>query len=274
MPLTFVAQGPMLVPTGYVGVGDLVSTPLSVYFGLRAYSRATCGQPCCAIFSGGFSQGATINTLANGQIDIAAVDAFQAAFGVANFRMYDQINNTSCTSPGGGVTLAWTPADPLSPYADFSLNTETFTNTSGNVAGFTMVAKVTGSLTSEQVFGDAGNFVNNRIGFNDGGTHDNTWYISDDGAGGILRGAATDNVFHAAQANYTATTACSLYIDGVNNTGVIAGNIQSSVRYAAGATHIATFNFVGGMREWCVYADDQSANFAAVNANQRAYWGF
>lgn len=87
----------------YIGPGDI--WPHVIWGGLRAYSKAKCGDPCCRVVRASDSATLVINSLANGSLDASAVTAFIAGTTGKVDILYDQvagndlINTTDASRP-------------------------------------------------------------------------------------------------------------------------------------------------------------------------------
>lgn len=88
------AIAPLLAPS-YVGPGDLVS--FTAWWGMRAYSAATCGTACIRVVRASDSAQSDINSLANGSLDAATLATFLTATTGKIVTWYDQVGTNDLT---------------------------------------------------------------------------------------------------------------------------------------------------------------------------------
>lgn len=79
----------------YIGPGDI--WPHVIWGGLRAYSKAKCGDPCCRVVRASDSATLIVSSLANGSLDTLAIDAFLIGTTGAVDILYDQVGSNNFT---------------------------------------------------------------------------------------------------------------------------------------------------------------------------------
>src|SRR5258706_14710917 len=88
---------------GYQGPGNVVTTGWIFWFGLRAFSAATAGTKAANICNSGDANCADVNTLANGNFDVATATGAPlncgGAGGTCTIKtLYDKSGATNCTT--------------------------------------------------------------------------------------------------------------------------------------------------------------------------------
>lgn len=261
---------------GYTGPGDIQSGALA-WGGLRGYSAAyaTGSNPAVDLVDQSGANAITINILSTGKLDTATISTWVTAHSVTTInvaKLYDQSGNGLHFTQ---ATLASMPSLALSVIGSnpaMLFNAQSLTNATGatSTQPFTIsaVAERTGNFTTRgSIFGSLGGFFNilffdqtaNNIGIYDGNSLPVT--------------TAADSVFHAIQAIFNNPGTSSIFIDGTLTSPMSLNNTQT---FSGGMTigTGTTGNLTGDVCEVGIWNGDKSPNNSAMNANQRAYWGF
>jgi hypothetical protein len=256
--------------SSYVGPGDLVPGA-SFWVGLRAYSAATAGTKAVRLVRASDSTQQDFNTLANGNLDVASITTFLASTTGNIVTLYDQTGN------GQNFTDA-------TAQAVFQFNTI------GSLPGIHFIranASRLGmgspSLSATQPFtiSTVGQSVSNggyQLEFETNTDNVHMGFIGtnfEQTAGSESDVAISLNTFYAVQAQFNGASS-SLYINGTSNAtspGTNGPNTSGGDWWMGGID--GGTNLQGNMTEMGLWPSAFSAGQqAAMNANQRAYWGF
>ena len=266
----------------YAGPGDVVAGGLS-WWGLRAYSAAKAGTKAANICNTADMNCADVNTLANGDFDVAtATGAPLNCGGAGGTCTVKTIYDQAAGSPGGincsaGCDLTQSTIGTR-PTLVFNCLGSTkpcmACNGSQNLS-----ASLVGSVTSPFTISAVGKRTGNTSAFSDifGTASGGVQLLFNSSpnqlglyTGAFVLGAATDNVFHAVQTISDVSTGTT-YIDGSSNSGtsgVVALTIGWTIcdnnnPLTGNVTEVGTWPFS--------FNGTQLPN---MNTNQHAYWGF
>lgn len=271
---------PAKIVVAYVGPGD-VSSGAAAWWGLRAYSTATRGNKAANVCIPSDAACADLVTdVATGALIIPMIGGSSCGVVLCTVKtLYDQTGNTNCNGVTCDVTQAtianrptltlnclgstlpcmtWSGSQTLlSANATNALHPQPF-----SVSG---VGQRTGSFTSYgDILGTSGGSI--QLAYNNSA---NTALLY---AGNLsLTATAADSSFHAIQGLLNGVSSI-LYIDGSSTSGNPGGTSFPSVEFMCVGT--CGNPTTGKSTEGGVWFSDTSANFSALNANQRAYWGF
>jgi hypothetical protein len=278
---------PVLVPAvaPYVGPGDIVSGA-TAWWGLRAYSLATAGTKAINIRASGDNATTDINTLANGNLDVATVSSFLTTHGGSAFiaKKYDQTGNGNDQAQ---ATAANQPALILSAIGSLpmmqttaansmSMSSSSFTVTDSPLTISTVINFT--NLGAQQSFVDrSGTPI--QVGASRAGAADTVFMY----AGGLVPTATvTGGAFHALQWRFdNAGATSSVYVDGTN-TAMALGNAQGASvsqvdigAYVPSASQY-TSAYYGEVGIWSgtAFTTAGGGQCSQMNSNQRNYWGF
>ncbi len=264
-----------VVAPSYTGPGDLATGWIS-WYGLRAFSAATAGTPCCTIRRTSDNATLVVSTLANGTFDIASVTTFLTATTGLVISLVDQTVNTydvgqnvGADPTGGGFTLNAINSRPgMTSTASYAMTGATTGLAAPQAQPYSIsaVAKRASGAQSGCI-----GYSSNQIFF-PAAANQVTFYA---GGGGVPTPvAATDNVFH--DINVVVDGANSITcVDGVDTTGINA-NTTSAMPTAEQFQFPANGpgGLVGTVLEGGFFAGAFTApQRAAIAANQQAYYG-
>ncbi len=272
-------------PASYSGPGDVQA--FSVWWGLRAYTLATAGTKSANICNSGDANCADINTLANGNFDVATATGAPLNCGGAGGTctvktLYDKTGNLLCTGSVAcditNSTIATRPTLVLNclgtlPCLGLS-STQTLITTTSLVSSMTQIYSVygvgnrTGGTTSFSDITSNSGATNVQMGF---GTSANTAAMY---AGNVAtKTSVADNSFHNIISIFNGVSS-TLYADGSSST----------VDAGTGATGTGKFCITGigctgnGLTGQVVEAgwknSDITSVLSALNSNVHSYWGF
>lgn len=269
-------------PSGaaYSGPGDVQGTGWVWWFGLRAFSAATAGTKAANICNSGDATCNDVNTLANGNFDVATATGAPLNCGGAGGTctvkiLYDKSGGTNCTT-----ACNFTQATPASrPILVFNCINTTLPCIRWSSATTAMTTPaMTGTFT--QPFSASFVYKNTAAGFSDyvslGGqvainlaVSTNTLTVY---AGSFPTTASTDGVFHSVQATWNNSSP--------TNTVSVDGTLSNASPGAANATTpVVFFGSVGsGDTSDTGEFGFNSNSFVGAPAtalchNQRLYWG-
>lgn len=263
----------------YVGPLDVIGSGASGWGGLRGYSAAYAApgtNPSIDVVDQAGANSLTANILANGNLDVASINTWVTAHSVTTIyiqKLYDQT--------GGGkhftVVGSFFNGPQLTLNAIGSLPSMTFnaanTQRLATSATFTIlqpltysVVAETSSVSAQSLLIDSGNQVQLNFTTTTAGIF----------AGLLVSAAASLNNFHALQGIFDqAGAGSSIYIDGASTTGNASNqNISGSPLYIGGLSSGIQL-LTGDISEVGVWPIAfNSTQYAAMNGNQRSYWGF
>jgi hypothetical protein len=256
--------------TSYVGPGDIVASTLP-WYGMRAYSLAAIGTRMVRICNAGEANCADIVSLSNGDFDVATAQGAPlncgGSGGTCTIKyFYDQNITNACggtcdimTIVGSSPTLTF---NAIGTKAGVTWGGSTWSSTNNlssaltQPLSFSVVAKGTGGA----ILGSAGYSAGVTLG---GGSA--TIY-----SGASLGTAASDTTFHAVNGLFNSASS-SIRVDGTTVTGDAGTRGVAEINLSGSDS---TWQFAGVWLESAYLAGDASASFAALESNQRAYWGF
>lgn len=262
--------------TTYVGPGDVVANA-KAWYGFRGYQQAYTGRAANICLP---SDTACIDMrIANGNIVFTPIFGTPCSATVICTvkTLYDQTQGGNC---GGScditqATIASRPTVQVSCIGTLPCMKFNFASLQQLLAAGTLTQAQ--SYTVSSVAERSSNFTSTQAIFGD---NTSLSFIGFSNAANTLRmrcgttpdvtATAIDGTFHAIQ-SICGGSSSSIYIDGTSTTGSAATGSFSgapSVSYNAGA--------VGGyVQEVGIWGSAfNSTQLTAVNANQRAYWGF
>lgn len=261
---------------GYTGPGDIVSGAF-FWGGARAYSAAYAASVGAAydIVDSGGANAATINVTTAGDLDVSALTTWIGLHGTAFIsREYDQTGNSNhIDQPTQANRPQLTPSvisgKPCAVFDGSSsyIWSSTYGATHNQPVYLSAVYKRTFTSNFSAILLDA----NNTSGM----LTPNFADFAGGYCGTLASAAATDGVFHAVQM-FANSAASSLYVDGT-----LTGSLDFSTRpiptagnrIAKGVDTSARWHS-GPIAEGGIWDGDQTSHNAALDANQRAYWGF
>ncbi len=276
-PLTTVGVGPGNLTTAapYVGPGDVVSGAVA-WWGLRAYSAAKAGTKAaniCHVVPSTVC--ADINTLANGNFDVAATVGGTLNCGVVTChvnKLYDQSGSNSCsggpcdiTASNFHPTLAFNVLGSL-PAMQSAADTDTF-----NSASITQAQPFTISFVYESTSTADSGIVSGSIQIrpNQSGAGTGTLYAGNTS----FTATMSNNAFHAGQVVFNGASS-SINLDGTTSTGSPGTNGYS-------ATPVVVFSISGSIpltgyiTEVGMWSGALTGTqMTDLNSNQHTYWGF
>lgn len=268
----------------YVGPGDVVSGA-TVFYGLRAYTLASIGSNLFNITRSSDSTNKTFVSIAGGGFNTA--DAFFNGSTYQLNTLYDQTGNGNNLTPGStsnGGNLLLTGGPGGRPCIQFtSAGPQSLVKLAASAVGAqpnsgSLVLNNLGSGAASSIFtlndGVGTNTAYHDLGVDASGTGNVYIY-----AGSVGTATCSQNAWHSVQALFN-TTSSQLMVDGAATTGLSVGTqpggIAGAGQVSMGASNnVSTVNpYNGKLEEAGYWHGDKSASFAALTANQRAYWGF
>lgn len=278
-------SGPVAAGVGYSGPGDLESGAL-LFGGLRAYSQATAGSNAVRLRRDGLSPGEQdFTTLANGSLDVAAIAAFKGADNLFVRTLYDQTGqgrhfeqSNSTLQPK--LLLAQLGAYPVMDFDGTQFLQWTSNITQAQPVSAIAVSKYTafaggsgfGAIISSRTSNDAGIWWSAA-----GGASLEVFYDSPSLLLNLADGGPAINTWGALQ---WAVNGASSVVDanGSSKSGATgtANPLGSGLILWMGRDDTSTQNeLIGQINEFGYWPLAFSAGeIAALNANQRSYWGF
>jgi hypothetical protein len=277
-----------IIPPSFQGPGDIVSGAYG-WWGMRAYTLAKAGTKIANICNAADASCADVNSLANGQFDVATAQGAPlncgGAGGTCTIKtLYEQTGNLNCGASICNLTNTTVATRPTlvfncigtAPCLSFvgassqQLLTAAAAVTAAQPLTVSYVARRTGATTA---FGDVfvvgggslqagySNAVNTLLSF----------------AGTVTTSAASDAAYHAAQ-DVISSSVPDIYIDG---TGGCGGTCSSPGAGTLTASLIGMGNAAGGNACTCnvlemgLWASAFSApNKATMNSNQHGTSGY
>jgi len=265
-----------VVAPSYTGPGDLATGWIS-WYGLRAFSAATAGTPCCTIKRASDNATLAVSTLANGTLDVAAVTTFLTATTGVVVSLVDQTVNTFDVGQNAGADATG---------AGFTLNAINSRPGMTSTASYALASTVALGLAAPQAQPYSMSVVAKRasggqssvIGYGArqilfaAATNSVSFYA---GAGGVPTAvAAADGAFHdvSVVVNGASSITC---VDGVDTTGI---NANSTTAMPTGDQFLFPSNVSGGLVGTTLEGGFFAGAFtapqrAAIAANQQAYYG-
>jgi hypothetical protein len=265
--------------------GNLISGA-SAWWGLRAYDAAHAGTKAIRIVRASDSVQSDINSLANGNLDVATATTFCNATTCTIVTMYDQSGALACTGAVAcdvtNATVANQPALTFNCIGSRPCATYLATQSAGLLTAVTMTAPIqpftiaavaerTGSFTSNNAWiGQVGVNGFPMAGF-DAAVNQLFMY---DGLVVSVAGVA-DSTFHAVQNLFNAASS-SFFVDGTLTPTTSPGlttwvGLQAQIGVQGGGGYPLNGKFTEvGIWPVAFTAPQQSS----MNVNQHAYWGF
>jgi hypothetical protein len=274
----------------FTGPGDIQTSGVVAWYGLRAYSAAKRGSAVANVCNstGGVDVGCAdmLSNASTGALVPQTISGIPCPGANCTVKIiYDQSGANSCTvnsvanSPCniGTVTVASRPTLTTTTLS-FSgaqapscgvINSGNCTITTSSAQPYVISAVVerTGAFTvSGAYFGDAGNF---SIGFNSTANTLNDYCGTNQTLAGV-----NDNAYHAIQTQCNGASGI-IYVDGTSNTlnmGALALSTGSN-GFRIGDDAFSNF-LTGNVEEVGIWLGDQSSHFSTLNTNQHTFWGF
>lgn len=267
----------------YSGPGDVVSGAMA-WWGLRAYSNAKAGTKAANICNASDTNCADVNTLTNGNFDVATSQGAPLNCGGAGGTctvktLYDQSGSTLCigstacnltnTTIANRPTLTFNCVGAL-PCMTWASPTVQVLSSLGLIAtqsqpfSVSAVGERTGAFTS---IGDIAGGASNGFQFGFGGSA-NTALLY---AGTITTATAADSTLHALQGLANGASSV-ISVDG-SPTNVSAG---ANTLFSGSVLTMGKNNngLTGLVMEQGLWGSSISSSFSALSINQHAYWGF
>lgn len=280
--------GPGVSGTGggsYTGPGDVIGSA-KMWYGLRAYSAATAGTKAARICNASDANCADVNTLANGNFDVATATGSPLSCGggggTCTIRtLYDQTAGNNCTAATcdlGNATIANRPtlvlnclgSLPCMAFASANSRVLLSTNSVTSIAApstYSAVALSTNTGASQTI---AATNAGSATQLNFRASANNTAGIY---ANSNLNVAATDGSFYAIQGVIATGATGAMSINGNYTTGTTGTNALSAT-FSIGAISSSQY-LTGQVAEVGVWASGFSSGQASsMSSNQRGYWGF
>lgn len=266
----------------FVGPGNAVSGAIA-WWGLRAYTTAKAGSKAANICNNGDANCADVNTLSNGNFDVATATAAPLSCGGAGGTctiktLYDQSGNTNCVGTACDITNATAAARPtLVLNCTGSLPCAACLIASSQrllaAAAITQAQPMTTSMVSKRTAVAAGGMLGGvtagdaNLGY---GAAAST--VNLDAGGTAVTATASDNVFHTLQAVFNGASS-SVLVDATTNASLTVG--AQGLTGAPILCENPSGNFTtGNFAEGGVWAGSlTSPQQTALHANQCAYWG-
>lgn len=263
----------------YTGPGD-ISANATAWWGLRAYSAAQRGTKAANVCIPVDVACADLSTDAiTGKLVISTIGGSSCAVVTCTIKtLYDQTTGGNCTGTCDltQATIATRPVLTLNCVGTLPCMTFTRASTTSMVSaayGSTPAQPISASAVGERTAtftsfadmtsGRSGGSV--QLGF---GNSANTALLF---AGTVQTATANDSTPHAVQGLYSGV-ASKLYIDGSSTTLSAGTNgLGGGDGLSIGSGNNALDGFVCEAGWWI---SDTSANFSAMNSNQRSFWGF
>jgi hypothetical protein len=258
----------------YTGPGDIITSNVFGWWGLRCYDNAYSGN-VADIWDGATgnttetlltcSSGGTINQTVNSLATTCAVSCKVKT-------LYDQSGAGKCSGACNmsEATNSQRPALTLN-CLNSTLPCMTYCSTCqlySNVIGSTTSQPYSMSSVYKSSSGSGSTIL--QAGYAAEATDGNTG--AQLYAGISVNVTVTGSVYHAFQALFNGASS-SAYVDGSSTTGLNAGT--NSLGYSAPiGTGQFSNSITGTFAEYGIWSVDESANFAALNTNQHSYWGF
>jgi hypothetical protein len=264
----------------YVGPGDIIPGA-TVFCGMRAYTAASIGSNVATIRRSSDNTSKTFVSIAGGGINTS--DPFFDGSTYWITTLFDQTGNgndvigVGISNPGPFFLLAGGSAGR--PCADLISGDNEFLwkSTGAGLGSQPNSASVVFSNT-----GGAGNVA--VLTMNDGASGNTAYHVvgvdnASSGtvylyAGAVFELPCSLSAWHSVQGLFNGASS-DLMIDGAMSTGGGVGTQPGGPGnlIVGGAQSVGSF-FNGLISEIMFWHGDKSASFAALSANQRAYWGF
>lgn len=279
----FPGPGRAAISSTYVGPGDVVASA-RMWWGLRAYSLATAGTAAARICNASDANCADVNTLSNGDFDVATATGAPlncgGAGGTCTIRtLYDQTTGNNCTAAtcnlgnptignrpvltfnciGSKPCMTFTSASSQQLFTATNATSHAFPNT------FSAVAQTTNTGAARSLLAGSGGGAT-QLGYP---TTNNTVQGF---AGSNLTATASAASYHALQAVLNSGSS-DTNVDGTPTTGTTGANGFSG-GVALGAVSGGQF-MSGQILEagvWIVAFS--SGDSSSMSSNQHSYWGF
>lgn len=252
---------------GYVGPGD-VDTHFTHWWGLRAFSAATCGTKAVNIRRASDSTTTDINSLStNGNLDAASIATFCASTTCTIVTAYDKVgaadvNNQATTAREPTVTancVNTTLTCATFVAGKLLQSTASITTANGSVSYFAAKQTATNGGNRDVMSGQA--LFNYSAGF---GTSDHPDCLA--GGSGEITGAVSIGTW--ARVLCTQNGASSAMLENGSSTS---GSLATGT--GTQSAFIASSFFVGTWVESGINSTTMGATLATLDGNISAYWG-
>lgn len=279
----FPGPGTVHSSTAYAGPGDVVGSA-RMWWGLRAYSLAAAGSAAARVCNSGDANCADVNTLGNGDFDVATATGAPLSCGGAGgtctiHTLYDQTAGNNCTAAHCNLVNATAAQRPTLVFNCIGTKPCMLFN------GSSQRLQSSNSATSQAqpyTYSGVANSTNNSgnqslVTFNSGGVTQLAFSNANNQAkifaGSNLTAVAAGGSFHALQGVFNGASS-DMNVDGASATG-----------NAGAAASVGTINLssVGGSSQYMngsvaeagawpsAFNGTQSTN---MSSNQHSYWGF
>lgn len=279
----FPGPGTVHSSAAYTGPGDVVSGAFG-WWGLRAYNLAQVGTKVANICNSGDANCADVNSLSNGDFDVATATGSPLSCGGAGGTctvkiLYDQTGANACG--GSACDLNTSTSAATRPTLTFNCigtkpcmtfnGSSQFLRSSGSVTAkaqpntLSAVAQTTNTGANRHIIGHVSGAAN-QLGYP---TTNNTAQVY---AGSNVTATASAGSYHALQGVQNGAS-CDINVDGASSTGncgtqdfsgqVFMGQIFSSQWMSGQVLEVGAWNIA--------FNGTQSSN---MSSNQHSYWGF
>lgn len=271
----------------YQGPGDINTTGVVAWWGLRAFSAAKRGSAVANVCNstGGVDVGCAdmVSDATTGALIPQTISGIPCPGTNCTLKiLYDQSGANSCTvnsvaAQPCNVSQAVIANRPILSSTDILTTSAhslkcsglgvTCVVTAGSSQPYTIsaVAERTSGTASSVYFGDSGNF-----GMGMGAANTLSDYCSATGTVGSI----ADNAFHAIQTLCNGASG-NIYVDGSANTKSLGtAAIGTSTNGFFLGTDAFANTFTGNIKEAGLWTGDKSAAFSVMDSKQHAFWGF
>jgi hypothetical protein len=259
---------------GYQGPGDV--TTFSNWWGLRAYSAATCGNPCIDVVDNVGANLATINSTAAGDLDATTLNAYISGHNNPTLitKVYDQIGGKHLSQATVGDMPLINTAPPVIT-KPFSMNFSNLVQFLKAVAPGTIaqpyslmtVANRASFTNFSAAISSSTNFI--CLGWENAA---NTVFVQAGGANQDV--TVADTVWHTLLATITNATTGTLYVNGSSNSITPGGTTAFGAGDWYSGTDGGSGGFVGNIVEIGLVASAADSAASSLSTNQKTYWGF
>ena len=264
----------------YTGPGDVVSGA-KMWWGLRAYSLATVGTKAANICNSGDANCADVNTLSNGDFDVATATGAPlncgGAGGTCTIKvLYDKIG-INCAAANCDLTQTTIANRPTLVFNCVGTKPcASFNGTSQRIISGGSATSVSQPVTLSAVAINNNTGAQRSILFFAGNTLQIAYSSANNAqlfAGSNRGAAASTSAFHALQGVANGASS-DINIDGTANTGTAGSNALSGT-ISMGDNGGSSQWFNGGITEAgaspSAFSSGQSSS---MSSNQHSYWGF
>lgn len=281
------AQQQILIALGtgssYTGPGDVITSNVIAYWGLRAYSSATRGNKLANVCDA--SDAHCVDMLSSATTGNAVIPSSNpdcTSSGCTVKTLYDLTGNLACNSGTAcdvtQATIANRPTLTVNcigsthPCLTWTSSSQVLVSTnlppteSQPYSAAFVAQRTTFTSGGNAIMGTVGGTAQ-RAGF---GSSANQALMNAGGADGTA--TASDGSFHAVQVLFNGSSSV-LAIDGSSSSVTTGSNgISGGLSLVIGTAFDPATNTKSV--EFGLWLGDKSANFSALSTNQHSYWGF